>query len=61
MSIAQGGAGFPFLANEVYHYFSTGKCDTSDMVTSDIPCALKLVIQKVCYKFLCNLLLWYYS
>ena len=52
MSIAQGKAGFPFLANEVYQYFSTGK---SDMVTSDIPGALKLVIQKVCYKFLCNL------
>jgi hypothetical protein len=37
MSIAQGGFGFPFFSEEVFHYFATGKCTTSGIKLEHIP------------------------
>ena len=48
MSIAQGGPGFPFLAEPVYHYIASGKCDGSLIDVSDIPDpTLQFVVEKV--------------
>lgn len=48
MLIAQGGSGFPFLAEPVYHYMATGKCDGSLIDVSELPDpTLQFVIEKV--------------
>ena len=48
MSIAQGGSGFPFIAESLYHYMATGKCDGSLFNTTHLPdSTLQFVIDKV--------------
>lgn len=48
MSIAQGGSGFPFIAESLYHYMATGKCDGSLFNTAHLPdSTLQFVIDKV--------------
>lgn len=48
MSIMQGGCGFPFLAEPVFDYISTGKYTGIQVDVADVPdVPLKFVLEKV--------------
>ena len=48
MSVAQGGSGFPFLAEPVYKYLCTGECTGIQLSNEDAPDpTLKFVLEKV--------------
>ena len=50
MSVAQGGNGFPFLAEPVYDYLCTGRSTGISISVTDIPDpTLQFVAQKVWY------------
>ena len=48
MSITQGGSGFPFLAEPVYHYICTGEYTNVNIDNVDVPDpTLRFVLGKV--------------
>jgi hypothetical protein len=48
MSLLQGGSGFPFFAEQVFHYFVTGICTGAAVPLEIIPCSvLQSIIEKI--------------
>ena len=47
MSIAQGGPGFPILADATYHYITTGETTGLKISNEDLPLQIKNVVNQV--------------